>query len=154
MNQESSHAHVPSLASRLLGAVLIKTFVEIIIVCVIVTIAAFSHFSPLLRGAIDVVDAEQIAGWAYDPGGNEATEVQLFIDGRFAASRVADEAREDLVQAGAAADARHGFRFTLRELSLTPGQHSAQVYAVRGPARGNKTLRPLAKTPRIFHIPR
>ena len=40
-----------NLATRLLRAVLVKAGLEISFVCVIATLAAFHHASPLLRGA-------------------------------------------------------------------------------------------------------
>ena len=56
---------------------------------------------PLLRGAIDVADQTRVAGWAVAPEAPEvALEVQLFIDGKLVASKLADEERVDLVRSG------------------------------------------------------
>ena len=55
------------LATRLLRAVLVKAGLEIGFVCVLATLAAFQNTSPLLRGALDLADQTQVAGWAYDP---------------------------------------------------------------------------------------
>lgn len=145
----------PNVATRLLRAVVAKSFVEIALVCVAATLAAFSNFSPLLRGAIDVADAARIAGWAHDPHApEEALEVQLFIDNQFVATQRAAERRDDLVQAGATRHARHGFTFLLTELRLAPGRHSAQVYAVRNAGAEHKVLLPLARSQATFSVAR
>src|SRR5690242_18233381 len=83
-----------SVPSRLLKAVVAKSFLEILVFCVVATLAAFSTFSPQLRGAIDVADQTRVAGWVVDPGSpDEALEVQLFIDEKLIASKHADEKR-------------------------------------------------------------
>lgn len=143
------------VATQLLHALLAKSFVEIALVCAVATLAAFANFSPLLRGAIDVADGRRIAGWAYDPSAPaEALEVQLFIDDQFIATRRAAEARADLVRAGATRYAQHGFTFSLTELGLAPGTHSAQVYAVRNSGTEHKVLLPLSRRQAIFTIAR
>lgn len=143
-----------SVASKLLRAVIAKSFLEVIVVCVVASLAAFTTFSPQLRGAIDVADATQVAGWVHDPQSpDKAMEVQLFIDGRFAATKLADEPREDLVRAGVTSRAGHGFKFNLESLNLPAGEHFAQVYAVRAAGAG-KTLRPITASPPMFRISR
>src|SRR5262245_24028915 len=97
---DSSTASDSTVATRLLKAVLAKSFVEMLFVCLIATLAAFSNFSPMLRGAIDVADQNRVAGWVYDPQSRgETVEVQLFVDGNFVASQLAGLKREDLVRA-------------------------------------------------------
>jgi hypothetical protein len=141
-----------SVPSRLLKAVVAKSFIEIILVCAIATLAAFSTFSPRLRGAIDVVDQTRVAGWAVAPEAPDvALEVQLFIDEKLAASKLADEERIDLVSAGVTSNPNHGFDFDLTRINLAPGRHTAQVYALR-PAGANKILLPIAKQPRVFEV--
>ncbi|MFN0120601.1 MAG: hypothetical protein ACKV2V_08875 [Blastocatellia bacterium] len=136
------------VATRLLRAVIAKTVLEILALCFLVSLAAYWFFLPRLRGAIDVVKPGRIAGWALDSGRpDERTEVQLFIDDRFVASRRADEKREDLVGAGVAGDAHHGFSFSGELPMLTPGDHLVQVYAVSPSAGGHRTMFPLAETP-------
>ncbi len=143
-----------SMASRLLRAVIAKSFLEVILVCVVATLAGFTTFSPQLRGAIDVADQTRVAGWVHDPQSPaDPLEVQLFIDGKFATAKLADEKREDLVQAGVTAKANHGFNFALESLNLPDGEHSAQVYAVRA-AGANKTLLPITTISPTFRIRR
>ncbi len=142
-----------SIASRLLHAVIAKSFVEIFFVCVIATLAAFSNFSPMLRGNIDIADQTRISGWVHDPLAPESViQVQLFIDGHFVAARAADEPREDLVAAGATNKPYHGFTFSLKALNLARGKHTAQVYALRETSGANKALIPISKPPRIFQV--
>jgi hypothetical protein len=140
-------------ATSLLRAIIVKAGLEILLVCVAVSLAAFSHVNPPLRGAIDVADSARVAGWAYDPREPGARlEVQLFIDGRFVASRVADERRDDLVKRGAAEDALHGFTFAVPPLGVAPGRHTYQVFAVRAGGGGNKVLLSITREPQVFHV--
>src|SRR4029078_10209321 len=90
-----------SVPSKLLKAVVAKSYIEIVVVCVVATLAAFSTFSPQLRGAIDVADQARVAGWVIDPKSrNEVLEVQLFIDDKLITSKLANEMRTDLVESG------------------------------------------------------
>ncbi|QQS45829.1 MAG: hypothetical protein IPM66_18145 [Acidobacteriota bacterium] len=137
-----------SVPTRLLRAVVAKTAVELALLCLIATVAAFWNFSPLLRGAVDVADRTRVAGWAYDPQApSEAVEVQVFIDGKFARSSIAGAARPDLVAAGAAQGPDHGFSVPIDDLELEPGTHAVQVYAVRSGPGNSKILAPLSRSP-------
>src|SRR5262245_19987016 len=108
-----------SIPSRLLRAVVAKSFIEIILVCVVASLAAVSTFSPQMRGAVDIADQTRIAGWAYDPRAPEVSlETQLFIDGKLVATKLADETRIDLVKSGAALNPNHGFNFDLTPIHL------------------------------------
>ncbi|MGH9837874.1 MAG: hypothetical protein ACREEM_03730 [Blastocatellia bacterium] len=148
------HAAPPrNVATRLLRAIIAKSALEIAVVCLVAALAAFSNFSPLVRGAVDVADQKRIAGWSLDPlAPNEAVEVQLFIDGQFIATKRADERRDDLVEAGVAATPHHGFSFAIEPLKLGTGEHAAQVYAVREAAGSNKMLTPISKSPNKFRV--
>lgn len=135
-----------SIATKLLKAILAKAGLEFLIIFIAISLAAYSHLNPPIRGAIDVADATRVAGWAYDPREpNAPVEVQLFIDGQWVASRRADEQRDDLVNAKAAADALHGFTFTVPTLQLAPGKHQVTVYAMRAGGGNNKALLALTK---------
>ncbi len=140
-------------ATRLLRAIIAKSALEIAVVCLVAALAAFSNFSPLVRGAVDVADQRRIAGWSLDPlAPDETVEVQLFIDGQFVAMKRADERRDDLVEAGVAATPHHGFSFAIGALKLAAGEHAAQVYAVREVAGSNKMLTPITRTPNKFRV--
>ena len=140
-------------AARLLSAVVIKTMLEVIFVCIIVTLAAMANFHPFLRGAIDIADGSRIAGWARDPSSpDEGVQVQLFIDGDFVASMRANEPRPDLVTAGAANRPNHGFAFSIESLRLAPGHHIVKVYAVREALGRNMIMVPITKQPVSLEI--
>lgn len=142
-----------STATKLLRAIIGKSFVEVALVCVVASLAAFTTFSPQLRGAIDVADQTRVAGWVNDPRLPEtALEVQLFIDGKFIASRLADDRRDDLVSAGVTTSPNHGFSFDLESFKLPAGEHSAQVFAVRDAAGASKILLPVTAVSRKFQI--
>ncbi len=135
-----------SIATRVLKAILAKAGLEFLIILIAISLAAYSHLNPPMRGAIDVADAIRVAGWAYDPRDPKARlEVQLFIDGQWITTRRADEQRDDLVKAGAAADALHGFTFPLPTLQLPRGKHQVTVYALRAGGGNNKALLALTK---------
>jgi len=144
-----------SVPSRLLKAIVAKSFIEIILVCAVATLAAFSTFNPRSRGAIDAADQRRVAGWAVAPEAPEvAIEVQLFIDEKLVASKLADQKRIDLVRSGVTSNPNHGFHFDLTQICLAPGRHTAQVYALRHVAGPNKILLPIAKQPRVFEVRR
>ena len=144
-----------NLATRLLRAVLVKAGLELGFLCVIATVAAFHNSSPLLRGAIDEANQAHVAGWAYDPLTPKAVlDVQLFIDERFIRTARADAQRPDLVAAGVTKMAAHGFSFELTDVPLSPGNHTAQVYALRNAAGKNKALIPLSQEAVTFQVKR
>ena len=109
----------------------------------------YASFPPHLRGFGEVTRAGEVAGWAVDasrPGAR--VEVQLYVDGRFAAHGVASLPRPDVVAAGRAADEHCGFRFALPPLPA--GEHEARVYALHAPgAAGLRTLKQLGDTLRF-----
>jgi hypothetical protein len=141
------------LATHLLGAVIVKFFIETLFICVVVTLAAFSYFNPALRGDMEVVDSNHIEGWVYNPlAANERLVVQLSVDDRFVATARAEGRRDDLVAAGLARDPYHGFSFTLADSKFSRGRHRAQVYVVHKTTRGARTLLPISKEKRFFEI--
>jgi hypothetical protein len=119
----------PSFVGRLLKLLLCKAMLDVIIVGGVVLHFYFGMFNPSLRGALDVADSIRVAGWVVDQSSpHSQIEIQLFIDGRFVANRVADQSRPDVVEAGFAKDNFHGF--TLAVPRLPAGQHEARVYAL------------------------
>ena len=90
-------------------------------------------------GALEHADGRGARGWVLDrerPGG--PVEVQLFENGRFVASVMADEPRPDDAEAGAPSGtgARRGFTFTFE--SPLDGEHEVRVYAVRAGRGGER----------------
>ncbi len=155
METQADSASSNEVSTKLLQAVIAKSFIEIVLVCVVATLAAFSTFSPQLRGAIDVADRARVAGWVNDPQSpDESLDVQLFIDGKLVAAKRADGMRDDLVRAGVTTRPNHGFSFDLTAMSFTPGRHIVQVYAMRAAAGPNKILLPIGKQPSFFEVTR
>ncbi len=90
--------------------------------------AFLNVFPPYFHGWGELADTK-ISGWVVNNAAPwDRVEVQLFIDGRFVASGVANESRPDVFAAGWSKDEWHGYAFslTLRE----PGAHEARVYAL------------------------
>lgn len=109
----------------------------------------YAHFPPRFRGFGEVTRRGEVAGWAVDsarPG--RRLEVQLYVDGRFAAYGVASLPRPDVVAAGRSADENCGYRFALPPLAA--GEHEARVYAMHAAGQGDlRTLRQLGNTLRF-----
>lgn len=103
----------------------------------------YTAFPPRVRGFGEVTRQGEVAGWAVDgaqPG--RRVEVQLYVDGRFAAHGLASLPRPDVLAAGRSTDENCGFLFQLPPLA--PGQHEARIYSLHTPGAGElRTLRQL-----------
>jgi hypothetical protein len=108
--------------------------------------AEHGAFPPALRGFGEVTPRGEVAGWAVDSSRPAArVEVELYLDGRFAAHAAATLPRPDVVAAGRADDESCGYRFALS--ALAPGPHEARVYALHARAAGAApTLKQLGDT--------
>lgn len=136
---------------RLSHLLIAKSILESLFVAILATGFFYQTFNPYFRGSFDSVDARGAAGWAVNE--REPTvrvEVQLYIDGRFAASRPADAHRPDVHAAGRAADEWHGFAFDMP--SLAPGDHEARVYAVHQSGGGVRRTLQMIGTPLRFSV--
>lgn len=93
-----------------------------------------------------------MTGWVIDEAQPDArVEVQLYIDGRVAASARADRERRDVYEAGRAADERHGFSFDT-PAALRPGEHEARVYAAHESDEGARRTLQLIGRPLSFRV--
>jgi hypothetical protein len=125
----SAHALAPATRRRLARVIFVKLTLDLLFVG---ALAVYTHavaFPPSLSGTLDYADGRSVRGWAVDrarPG--LAVEVQLYVDGRFAAAGTANEPRPDVSAKGLAPDERHGFVFKLEPTLV--GAHEARVYAV------------------------
>lgn len=127
----------PRARRRLVNLLLAKAAVDLLFVCALAAGSHYAAFRPSFRGSLDRADAEGVRGWVLDraePG--RRVEVQLYLDGRLAASAEASEPRPDVAARGYARDDRHGFVFRLG--ALPPGEHEARVYAVHASAGGRR----------------
>jgi hypothetical protein len=104
--------------------------------------AEYARFPPHFRGFGEVTRRGEVAGWAVNASRPDArVEVQLYVDGRFAARDVALLPRPDVLAAGRAPDANCGYRLPLPPLPA--GEHEARVYAVHADGPELRTLRQL-----------
>lgn len=93
----------------------------------------------LPRGTLDNATPGLISGWVYDAdAGAEPVEVHIYIDGQHRGSVLANDERVDLVAAGAAADAYHGF--TWNPPMLDPGEHTVSAWAINAGGGPNPEL--------------
>lgn len=132
----------PPAARRRLARLLAgKAFLELLLLTALVVGFSRAAFPSSVEGGLDAAEARGVSGWAVDrarPG--EAVEVQLYLDGRFVASAVADRPRPDAPAPGDAGADGHGFLFKLEPPRA--GGQEARVYAVRASGGGaRRTLR-------------
>jgi hypothetical protein len=142
-------SHARARRARLTRLLLAKLTLDLFFVA---ALAVYTHavaFRPFYSGSLDYADSQSVRGWVVDRAEpSAAVEVQLYLDGRFAASAFADEPRPDVAERGFARDERHGFVFNLGP--TRPGEHEARVYAVhasRGGAR--RTLQQIGRALRF-----
>ena len=136
--------------ARLTRLLLAKLTLDLLFVA---ALAVYTHavaFRPFYSGSLDFADAKSVRGWVVDRSEpSVAVEVQLYIDGNFAAAGVANEPRPDVSEKGFAEDERHGFVFNLG--SVSAGEHAARVYAVHASRAGaRRTLQQIGGTLRFM----
>jgi hypothetical protein len=115
---------------RLVHLLIVKSILDTIFVGALAVVVYARLFPPTFHGWGEAVaESRSISGWAVnnaDPWGR--VEVQLFIDGNFVGTTVAQLSRPDVRAAGWAKDEWHGYEFNLTGLS--EGMHEARVYAL------------------------
>ncbi len=128
-------------STRLVHVLIGKSIAETLLVGALAVFAFIVVLPPYFHGWGEVTESG-ISGWAVNNASPwERVEVQLFIDGKFAAARVANESRPDVAAAGWAKDEWHGYKFPL--ISLAVGPHEARIYALYGRNRLRKSLQQL-----------
>ena len=115
---------------KLVHLLLAKSILETIFVGTFAVVVYVKLFPPTFHGWGEAVAASQsIAGWAVnDADPWERVEVQLFVDGKFTGTQVAQLSRPDVRAAGWAKDEWHGYEFAV--MGLSEGVHEARVYAL------------------------
>jgi len=127
-----------------------KSILETVLVGALAISAFLSVLPPFFHGWGEVTE-HGVAGWAVDNGSPwERVEVQLFIDGKFFNTAVANLSRPDVSAAGQALDEWHGYSFVIS--SLKAGAHEARVYALRNSGNGSRKSLQLLGTPIPFTI--
>jgi len=118
------------VVKKLINLLIAKSIIETIFVGTIAVVVYVKLFPPTFHGWGEAVAASQsISGWAVDdadPWGR--VEVQLFVDGKFVGTTVAQLSRPDVMAAGWSKDEWHGYEFVVT--GLTEGMHEAKVYAL------------------------
>jgi hypothetical protein len=141
----------PEPSARLTNFIIAKSIFEALFVGALAIGFYLTAFTPYFRGTLDYADAQHVAGWAVNQAEQQShVEVQLYIDGRFAADSTADVSRPDVSAAGRAADENHGFVFDTPPLAAGP--HEARVYAVHVSGEGERRTLQLVGKPMIFKI--
>jgi len=133
------------LVNLLIGISILQTIFVGLLAVVVWTKA----FPPTFHGWGEAIGSQAIAGWAVNNAAPwERVEVQLFIDGKFYGSQVADMSRRDVLMRGWAKDEWHGYNFAVTDLAA--GNHEAQVYALH--RSGNRMTLQMLGDPIRFHV--
>ena len=101
-------------STNLVHVLIGKSILETLFVGALAVIAFLTVLPPNFHGWGEVTD-DGVAGWAVNSGSPwERVEVQLFVDGHFFATAVANGSRPDVSAAGWALDEWHGYDFDIR----------------------------------------
>ena len=104
---------------RLSNLLIAKSILDTIFVGTIAVVVYTRAFPPTFHGWGEAVVASQsISGWVVDDADPwRRVEVQLFVDGKFVGTQLAQLSRRDVVAAGWAKDEWHGYDFAVKGLS-------------------------------------
>lgn len=144
-------AHLTTLAprgrERIKRFLVVKAALELLFVLALAAVFFYLNFNPGFEGAILSADSRRIEGWvAGSAGSSSRVEIQLYVDGKFAASTTAD--RELSSVDGVGASGGRGFVFDLPPLAA--GEHEARVFAVHvGGSEARRTLHPVGAPARV-----
>jgi hypothetical protein len=126
-----------------------KSILEVVFVGAL-AILTFISILPHFQGWGEVTNTG-ISGWVVnDAAPWDRVEVQLFVDGDFVASSVANESRREVVTAGWSKDEWHGYTFPVT--SLKAGLHEARVYALHDNGDGARKTLQLLGDPIRFSV--
>ncbi|HSS21063.1 MAG TPA: hypothetical protein VLL54_13400 [Pyrinomonadaceae bacterium] len=122
-------------STRLVHLLIGKSIAETIVVGALAVFAFVSLAPPTFHGWGELSEMRDISGWAVNNASPwERVEVQLFVDGHFAGTAIANQSRPDVSAAGWAKDPWHGYTFAVN--TLPSGLHEARVYALHTSGRG------------------
>lgn len=121
-------------STRLVHVLIGKSIAETLLVGALAVFTFISVLPPYFHGWGEVTESG-ISGWAVNNASPwQRVEVQLFVDDKFAATRVANERRPDVLAAGWASDEWHGYTFQISAPAV--GLHEARVYALHDSGGG------------------
>ena len=140
------------LMKKLVNLLIAKSILETILVSALAVAVWANAFPPTFHGLGEpVADRKNIVGWAVnDADPWERVQVQLFIDGKFVATQVAQQWRPDVLAAGWSKDEWVGYNFAVGQLS--PGAHEARVYALHPSRNGGRYTLQLLGDPIRFQV--
>lgn len=140
-------------SARLVNLLLGKSIIETLVVGALAVFTFISVLPPYFHGWGELTDTG-ISGWAVNNSSPaERVEVQLFVDGKFVAQGIADKHRPDVLAAGWAQDAWHGYTFTAPAVPGEKNQvHEARVYALHDSGGGSRKSLQLLGDPIRFAI--
>lgn len=139
-------------SSQLVNLLIAKSILETILVGAIAVGVFMNAFPPTFRGWGEAVrETQTIAGWAInDADPWQRVEVQLFVDGKFHETQVANQSRPDVMAAGWAKDEWHGYVFNAA--GLAAGRHEARVYALHRSGEGGRYTLQMLGDPIRFEV--
>jgi hypothetical protein len=139
---------VPS--TSMLHVLIGKAILETLLVGALAVFTFITILPPYFHGWGEVTNTG-ISGWVVNNAAPwHRVEVQLFVDGRFQASSVANESRRDVMMAGWSKDEWHGYTFPVT--SLSAGLHEARVYALHDSGEGTRKSLQLVGDPMTFTV--
>ena len=141
----------PETVARLVRALLLKSLLEVLILCLALSIAGFKYFNPTIRGEITQADGVSVRGWVANPlAPRDPIQLELVIDGRLTAIMIAQEVQPEHAVSALLRRGEHPFRFSLHRLSAGP--HSVQVYAVQTTPGRTLSLVPITRRSETFTV--
>jgi hypothetical protein len=118
-----------SLVHVLIG----KSIAETLLIGALAVFTLMTILPPYFHGWSEM-SGGRLSGWVVnDAAPWDRVEVQVFVDGKFVATKLADEPRPDVLAAGWSKDQWHGYTFDLRP---GLGEHDIRVYALHASGGG------------------
>jgi hypothetical protein len=140
------------MKKQLVKLLIAKSILDTVLVGTIAVGFYLKAFPPVFHGWGEAVAASHtISGWAVnssDPW--RRVEVQLFIDGKFVGTQLAQQSRPDVLAAGWSRDEWNGYNFVVSGLSA--GTHEARVYALHSSGNGARYTLQLLGDPIRFEV--
>jgi len=141
----------PEIVARLRRALLLKSLLEILILCLVLGIAGFKYFNPMIRGEITQADTVSVRGWVANPlAPRDPIQLELVIDGRLTAITIAQEVQPEHAVGALLRRGEHPFEFSFQRLPA--GTHSVQVYAVQTTPGRTLSLVPITRRAESFTL--
>ena len=140
------------MKKQLVKLLIAKSILDTVLVGTIAVGVYLKAFPPTFHGWGEAIASSQsISGWAVNSAGpGRRVEVQLFIDGKFVGTQVAQLSRPDVLAAGWARDEWNGYNFVVSGLSA--GTHEARVYAHHPSGEGARYTLQLLGDPIKFEV--